>query len=109
MYSGRLLKHFAAPRLDFRQLLFAFQAPLLGGECRFSRATFLGRLRNRLHHIHQTCKGFDAVHVLATVFLGFDDQDAVAGNTVVAQRQQAVFDVVGQRRSADVKPQVDGT
>jgi hypothetical protein len=92
---GRL-NYPAPPRLDFRQLLFALQAPLLGGVCRLSGSTFLGRLRHRLHHIHQAREGFDAVHVLATVFLGFDDQDTIAGDAVVVQRQQARFDVVGQ-------------
>src|SRR5471030_1110404 len=81
----------AAPGLDFRPRALARQAALLRAVGGLGRPPYQWRLLDGGYEFLQPQPGVAAVHLLAAVALGLDDDDTFVGDPVVAQRQQAFF------------------
>ena len=71
-------------------------------------ASFFWGLGHAPNQDGQALHGSLAVHLLASVLPGFDDDDALVGDAVVRQEQKSLFVHLRQGGCLDVEPQVDG-
>ena len=82
---------------DLASLLFALDPAFL---CRPGRLRFfsrLGPLRGQADQPHQTLERVLAVPLLGTELAGFDEEDAVLGDTPACQADEARTHVPGER------------
>src|SRR5262249_41829342 len=86
--------------------LLAFQSLANGRARRAGRSSSLWNMQSRRHQSIQTRNIVFTIALKAAALLGFDDDDAVAGNAAVAARKKTGLDRLGQRRRAHVEAQV---
>ena len=111
-----LIRNLFSHRLNLTSLSFAIQTLPLRTPSRFAGFTGFGdcdseallRSADRtLNQVLQTLQRLFPILLLAAVFLSFDDNDPFLGNALVRKLQQPLFVAFGQRRSHDVKMQVE--
>jgi hypothetical protein len=86
---------------------FLFQALFLRAASRLRGLAHARQDRDAGHHLMQALQRFFAVLFQAAVRLCLDDDHAVLRDALIVEAQQALFQMIGQRRRHDIEAQMN--